>query len=291
MTNSRLQINLFKSSGIQVAGNLITGVSIEDAKQVALDIFKDNFLILSEQAANTALVRAEELVNEFILTLYDRYQNYIHKLQDPAIQYSLFNVQRDYAKSGDSELKKQQLYLLIERTISEERTLKQIVLDEAIETLPKLAAEQLNFLSFIFIADNLTVKLFQNKFTKDIDFNIIEIMDNLKLFCDFSSKDLRQHVVGHLQYLGCIREISDNDDMFSPTSHIKRLVETYRGQEVPDEDVIPILKSIHTNLAMQYRLWKMSNKRTVKLTTVGLIIAITHYNRYANIQINLEDFI
>ena len=93
------------STNIQVAGNLTIGVSIENAKQIALNVFKDNFLELSEKAANTALTRAEELVNEFILTLFDQNQNLIDKLQEPAIQYSLFNVQREYAKTGDIGLK------------------------------------------------------------------------------------------------------------------------------------------------------------------------------------------
>jgi hypothetical protein len=280
------------STNLKVVGNIAVGINYHDAKEIALDVFKKNFLKLSEQAANTALQRAEELVKDFLNNLYDKNIEIIEKLQNPAVQYSLFNVEREYAKSGDNELKQQLLYLLIERTLSKERTLKQIVLDEAIETLPKLSVEQLNFLSFVFITDNLTVKLFQNKFAKDNDFDINEIINKLKKFCDFSTKDLRKHVVGHLQYLGCIREIVDNRDMFdSPTMHIKSMVEKYCGYKVTDEQIVPILKSIHINFAMYYRLWQMRKERTIKLTTVGIVVAITHYNKQANMNIKIEDFI
>lgn len=292
MGNKMLQISGRNSTNIQVAGNLTIGVSIENAKQIALNVFKDNFLELSEKAASTALTRAEEIVNEFILTLYEENQLVIDKLQEPAIQYSLFNVQREYAKTGDIGLKEQELKLLIERIGSEERSLKQIVLDEAIETLPKLSQEQLNFICYIFIVDNLTTKLLQKEYDGQEKIDTNDFLNKLSKFCDFSSKNLRQHMIGHLQYLGCIREFVDSGKYFdSPINSIKHLVEKHCGHEVTDENIVSVLKSINTNFAKYYRIWNMRRERTIKLTTVGLVIAITHYNRHTNSHIKIDDFI
>jgi hypothetical protein len=292
MGNKMVQISGRNSTNIQVAGNLTIGVSFEDAKQIALSIFKDNFLELSEKAANTALTRTEELVNEFILTLYNENQNVIDKLKEPAIQYSLFNVQREYAKTGDIGLKEQELTLLIERISSEERSLKQIVLDEAIETLPKLSQEQLNFICYVFVVDNLTIKLLQKESDGGEKIDTNDFLNKLGKFSDFSSKNLRQHMIGHLQYLGCIREFVDSGKYFdSPINTVKNLIEKHCGYEVTDENIVSVLKSINTNLAKYYRIWNMRRERTIKLTTVGLVIAITHYNRQTDSNIKIDDFI
>lgn len=292
MGNKMLQISGHNSTNIQIAGDVTIGVSIENAKEIALNVFKNNFLELSEKASSVALTRAEEIVNEFILKLYDKNQNIIDKLQDPAIQYSLFNVQREYAKTGDIGLKEQELKLLIERIGSEERSLKQIVLDEAIETLPKLSLEQLNFICYIFIVDNLTTKLLQKEFDSNERIDTTDFLNKLGKFCNFSAKNLRQHVVGHLQYLGCIREFVDSGKYFdSAINPVKNLMKKHCGYEVTDENIVSVLKSININLAKYYRIWNMRKERTIKLTTVGFVIAITHYNRETNSQVGIDEFI
>jgi hypothetical protein len=42
---------------------------------------------------------------------------------------------------------------------------------------------------------------------------------------------------------------------------------------------------------MYYRLWQMRKVKTIKSTTVGIVVAITHYNKQANMNIKIEDFI
>ena len=292
MGNKMFQISGKNSTNIQISGDLIVGVSIESAKQIALNVFKDNFLELSEKASNTALARAEEIVNEFISTLYEENQYVMDKLQEPAIQYSLFNVQREYAKTGDVGLKEQELKLLIARIGAKERSLKQIILDEAIETLPKLSLEQLDFICYIFVVDNLTTKLLQKESDGQENIDTSDFLNKLSKFADFSSKNLRQHMIGHLQYLGCIREFSDSGKYFdSPINTIKLLIEKHCGYEVTDQNIVPILKSINPNLAKYYRIWNMRRERSIKLTTVGLVIAITHYNRQTNSDIRIDEFI
>ena len=285
------------STNVQISGNLVyNGITYLDAKQIALNVFNENFLKLSEKAANLALKRADELVDDFLNLIHDKNSNIIEKLQEPSIQYSLFNVQRAYAKSGDTYQKNQLLYLLIERVLSSEKTLHQIVLDEAIETLPKLSSEQLNFLTFHFILNDLTslIRKKQSKFNPDpvpnpvYNISINEIINNLKHFFTISPPHIRQHIEGHLQYLGCFHEIED--DLGGLSHHIKRILESYCGFEVSDENIESILESIDRKFCCLYRLWTMRHKSNIKLTTVGLVISISHYNIQTNSHIEIFDF-
>lgn len=279
-------------ANFQIAGDINFGIKIEEARQIALDVFQANFYKLSEEAALKATGRAEELVNEFLKMLFEQKENMLEKLKDPAVQYTLFNIQREYAKSGDSELKEQLLKLSIERICSEERSLKQIVLDEALETLPKLSREHLDLITLVFIVQNLTVKLFQKEHIENIPFDANEVIEHLKMFCIFSPKDLRQHIVGHLQYLGCIREVINNGNMFdSPVSTINALIKRYCGHDVPQEEMTSTIASIHRNFALYYRRWKMKENSIIKLTTVGLTIGIVNYNKRTGAQVKLDDFL
>jgi hypothetical protein len=68
----------------------------------------------------------------------------------------MFNTQKkEYAKTGDVDLKEQLLDLLIQRIDSDERSLKQVVLDEAIILLPKLTKDQINLLTLLFSANHV----------------------------------------------------------------------------------------------------------------------------------------
>lgn len=288
-----IQIAGSHSTNIQIGGDLTIGVSAEHARQIALEVFDANFLRLSEQAARTAQERAQELADEFVRRLYDERPDAAEKLRNPAVQYSLFNVQREYAKTGNVHCKEEQLKLLIHRIASEEQSLKQIVLDEAIETLPKLSREQRDFIAYIFAIDNLATRLLQKEF--ELERQIIdtgEFFERVALFCRVPSKELRRHLVSHLQYLGCIREVIDSGQYFdSPILSVKRLLSRHCGRDIDEEQIARTLQSVDRNLALYYKLWNMRRERSIKLTTVGLVIAITHYNARTGAAIPLDDFI
>jgi hypothetical protein len=63
----------------------------------------------------------------------------------------LFTAQRDYARIGDKDLSELLVGILVDRSALEERSLKQIVLNEAIAVAPKLSSEQFDILSLCFI--------------------------------------------------------------------------------------------------------------------------------------------
>lgn len=143
------------SENLQVNGDVIIGINATEARQIAIDVFKANYYEFSEKAAKKALERAEEITDKFISKFYDEIPDQVKKLDEPSIQSSIYNTQKEYAKSGDSILEEQLLELLIERINSKENSLKKIVLDEALLILPKLTKHQIDFLTLIVSTLNM----------------------------------------------------------------------------------------------------------------------------------------
>lgn len=190
------------STNLQIGGNLNIGISATEARQIALDIFKANSYEFSEKAAKKALERVEEITDEFIHKFYSQIPHLENKLEEPSVQSSIFTTQKEFAKSGNTDLKEQLLDLLIQRINSDERSLKQIVLDEAIILLPKLTKDQINLLTLIFSA---------------IYFNHRDIL-NLEQFNDYINNKLvifhpkiktSYSFFTHLQYTGCCTILSE----------------------------------------------------------------------------------
>lgn len=126
------------------------GVSETEAREIALNVFNNNFTELSSLAMNTARDRAEEITNDFVKKLQKENPGGLNKAQEPDFQDALFNVQKEYSKSGDKELGDLLVDLLTDRTRHPQRTIAQIVLDESIKTAPKLTEDQLAALAVIF---------------------------------------------------------------------------------------------------------------------------------------------
>src|SRR4051812_40016868 len=80
------------------------GLSYVDVKSIALDVFKSNFLELSEKAASTAKERAEELVDKFLDELQNRSPQSVENMENPSMQFALYSAQKEYVKSGDKDL-------------------------------------------------------------------------------------------------------------------------------------------------------------------------------------------
>jgi hypothetical protein len=202
MGNKMEQESGNNSTNLQIGGNVSIGISATEARQIALDIFKANFYEFSEKAAKKALERAEEITDEFISKFYSQIPHLESKLEEPSVQSSMFNTQKEYAKTGDVDLKEQLLDLLIQRIDSDERSLKQIVLDEAIILLPKLTKDQINIITLLFSA------IYFNH--SDI-LNLAKLSDyiNNKLVAFYPKDKTSYSFFNHLQYTGCCTILSE----------------------------------------------------------------------------------
>lgn len=182
------------SRNIQVRGNLTCGISYTEARQIALDVFNANCQKLMNEAAQTANIRANEIIDDFIKRLYAEQPELSYKLKEPSIQYSAYSVIKNYVKTGDVDLKENLLRMLMQRMRADDRSIEQIVLDEAIEILPKLTQDIINILTLVFSA----VYLNHNVDSLDTFKNFI----NNKLMV-FYPDHTSSSMYTHLQYTGC----------------------------------------------------------------------------------------
>ncbi|PZO18424.1 MAG: hypothetical protein DCE87_02090 [Betaproteobacteria bacterium] len=142
------------ATAVQAAGNVsITqvGLSYSEVRDVALDVFRSNFYQLAGPAMETARARAEEITESFLKKLQADHPEGFSKGQDPDFQHALFTVQKEYARNGDKELGDLLVDLLVDRSKQDQRDILQIVLNESLNTAPKLTDSQLAVLAIVFL--------------------------------------------------------------------------------------------------------------------------------------------
>lgn len=172
------------------------GISYLDAKNIALDVFKANYLELTEKAASTARQRAEELVDNFLNKMQERKPEAINSMEDPSMQYAIFTAQKEYAKTGDKDLSDMLVDILVDRAALQERNLQQIVLDESLAIVPKLISNQLDTLTIAFIF----------KYSRNFGVNDIPTLKNyLKTYVEPFTSNLSKEdsLYQHLAFTGC----------------------------------------------------------------------------------------
>lgn len=172
------------------------GLSYTQAKEVALDVFRANFVQLVGEARDAARVRAEEITERFLKKLQQEYPDGLNRASDPDFQYSLFNVQREYARTADQDLGSLLVDLLVDRTKQQRRDMLQIVLNESILVAPKVTEQQLSALSVLFFFLHIIAPNSGNHelFGKELDRFIKPFVGNLP-----NSEAAYQH----LQFAGC----------------------------------------------------------------------------------------
>lgn len=141
------------STNIQSAGDVtvVGGASVDEVRDIALDVFRKNFLELGAQAADLARGRAERLTENFLSELERRLPAGLGTARDPDMQYSLFNAQREFARSGEPDLEAALVDLLVDRAGEQERSTRAVVLNEAITVAPKLTVAQRRAIATCFL--------------------------------------------------------------------------------------------------------------------------------------------
>ncbi|MGI8638395.1 MAG: LPO_1073/Vpar_1526 family protein [Pyrinomonadaceae bacterium] len=172
------------------------GLSYRDAKEIALDVFRENFTSLSEQARNIAKERAEELVDSFLNEVKEKNPDLLNTVQEPSMQLALYSAQKSYVKTGDKDVADLLVDILVDRAEQTERNLKQIVLDESLEVVPKLTNEQLDILTIVFV-----IKYSINNGLVNLE-TLKEYLETcIKPFTDGLTKE--NSAYQHLEYCNC----------------------------------------------------------------------------------------
>ena len=187
------------STAIQAGGNVTitkTGLTYADVRDVALDVFRANFYELAGVAKETAKARAEEITDEFLSKLRKEHPVGLEKSNDPDFQYALFTVQKEYARNGDKDLGELLVDLLVDRSKQEQRDILQIVLNESLNTAPKLTENQLAVLAVVFLF----------KYTQNFNVGNHQMLAQYldKHVAPFASKVVKNMACyQHLEFSGC----------------------------------------------------------------------------------------
>ncbi len=148
------------SSNYQAQGDInVTGHSSEEVAEIISSAVEPLMRIierLTGEAEVTAIKRRDDAQSKTINALVEDENKValLQKFKEPAVQLVLQSVYKEYMKTDDPILGDGLIDLLMDRLRAEERTTQQCLIDEAIQILPKLTNEQLDFIA-LFVFDGL----------------------------------------------------------------------------------------------------------------------------------------
>jgi len=184
------------------------GISYVDAKEIALDVYKSNFLQLSQNAAQIARERAEEITDNFLEKLKNENESAIECMNEPSMQAALYEAQKQYAKTGDKDLEGLLVDILVERASINERNIRQIVLDESLSVASKLTSEQMDALTINFLITKTLSPALSNlqAVSQYLQNHIVPFIGNLNK--ESSCYEHLEYVgLGSLMHVGSISQI------------------------------------------------------------------------------------
>ena len=272
------------------------GLSYKDVKDIALDIFKNNFLVFSDEAKQITINRAEELTNGFLNDIRKKNPNLLNAVQEPSMQYALYSAQKSYAISGDKNTANILVDILIERAGQDERNLAQIVLDESLEIVPKLTINQLDILSTIYLIKYPIKKI--NNLEKLNCF----LKNDIKPFTEINAERESDYI--HLVYCNC-GSLLDSDGVL--TFKRKYRIEEFLWENYKDifYDELKIEKDKSENSKSEvknflveqselmkklYEIWSNSEMPSMKLTSVGITLAQANLKKRTEMPFDLSVF-
>jgi hypothetical protein len=189
-------------SGIASSGDHATiniGVSYEAARSIASDVYWANAQQLGEQAAKVAYARVEELTDKFFATLRARNPEAIRNFAQPGLQRALYRAQEAAAFSESGALNDVLVDVLVERAAHGTDSLEQIVLDEALHTIPKLTVEQVNTLTLIFFLRY--VQIVDEDGSVSVDYLRDQLGEHIRHLDPIATRPVE---LRHMTYAGCL---------------------------------------------------------------------------------------
>ncbi|PBC51159.1 hypothetical protein CJ179_10395 [Rhodococcus sp. ACS1] len=127
------------------------GLTLEEVRQVASDVFRMNYLELTADAMKEARRLADEFAEMLLLRLEQADTHNVEQFRTPAMQSAVYSAQKAYVETADPQLAEALAELLLEKSATQNRSMKGIVLASAIETIPKLTTEQIAALCALVI--------------------------------------------------------------------------------------------------------------------------------------------
>lgn len=147
-------------------------------------------------AGDRAENRAQKVLDRFIDRILAEYPQALRDVNEPDFRYALYSAQKAAARSGNPNLEEVLVEMLVDRSKQPQYSLTQLVLNEAIDVVPKITIGQMNVLVLVVIFHRITfpsVSTFDN-FLKTMDIYLAPFVEDLPT----SSGS-----INHLLYSGC----------------------------------------------------------------------------------------
>ena len=246
------------------------GISYSDVKEIAMDVFKSNFYDLGEKVEKIVQERAEKLLDDYLEELRVKNPEYINNTQEPDIRYVIYEAQKSYARRGEDLTEKLLVETLVNRTAIQGNSIQELVLNEALEIIPKLTSKQIDILSLIFF----------NKYVK------YESHDPITFYCYINSSirsdmiiDINDSLFQHLEYASCIAISIGSIDY-------NRIIKGKFSNFNEDKEIQKIING-NKELAIMSNMWDNSKLCNSSLTSVGIAIAIANLKIKTGLECDL----
>ncbi|WP_410875103.1 LPO_1073/Vpar_1526 family protein [Nocardia sp. A7] len=125
------------------------GMTAAEVADLAMTIFRQNFIRFGEEAMQIAVSRAEELVDSYLRRMQSEAPAHISSAADPSMQRAIYTAQAEYASRGDSDLGSLLVEVLVERSQEKANTMRAIALAEAIGASSKLTSIHYKLLAVV----------------------------------------------------------------------------------------------------------------------------------------------
>lgn len=125
------------------------GLTFTDVKSIVTSEIDNKLSEFKNQALAIATDRFNEINGKLLERLKDEDESTLDEFSKPGMQDSLFNAQKAYAVSDDTELADMLVEMLIERAKIPEKNRRRIILDESLKIAPKLTTDQMDLLTII----------------------------------------------------------------------------------------------------------------------------------------------
>lgn len=257
------------STNYQSAGDITVnqqGLSYTEVKDVAMMIFKTNFVNLGEQVDHIVNERAEKIINDYLEKLRKENPEAILNTIDPDIRYGIYEAQKSYARSGREDTEKLLVNLLYERTVTSNDEMRRIILNEALEVASKMTNLHINLLSISFLGRMVN---FTNKVNPE---NFVNLISPFAYVFELNKDKYTDYYL--LASLGC-GEISIGSVNFDKMISGKNILNLETEGMIREQIVnYPILNKMKT-------FWDNPNRKMQNMTTtpIGSVLAIVNINR------------
>ncbi|MCF2649678.1 LPO_1073/Vpar_1526 family protein [Niallia circulans] len=263
------------------------GLGYTEVKQVALDVFKNNFYELSESANKVAVERAEQLVDRFLSKIEKESPDEMEKIQNPDVQYSVINAQMTYARKGEPLTLELLSELLKKRFQIEEGSLKGIVLNETISVISRLTINQIKLITALFLVKNCQLTNARQLIETLSKFLTDDLLNFLK------DKNYFEHLIFAGVAANDVSTLSTHNlEFFIRRNYSDELVEKVGGNTLNVLDP-PVRKQFITDQLSEstFDKWNNSTISQYSLTSVGIAVSVAYYNVVMGTNIDLDIWI